>query len=40
MSDLTFDRIIFKASHNSYDRDESLQQQLTFNPSKPYNCGH
>lgn len=39
MSTTTFDQIIFKASHNSYDRDESLQQQLTFNPSKPYNCG-
>jgi hypothetical protein len=39
MSNLTFDQLIFKASHNSYDADETLQQQLTFNPSKPYNCG-
>lgn len=39
MSDVTFDQITFKASHNSYDRDETLIQQLTFNPSKPYNCG-
>lgn len=39
MSTTTFDQIIFKASHNSYDRDETLLQQLTFNPSKPYNCG-
>lgn len=39
MSNLTYDQIIFKASHNSYERDETLQQQLTFNPSKPYNCG-
>jgi Phosphoinositide phospholipase C, Ca2+-dependent len=39
MSELTFDQLIFKASHNSYLRDESLQQQLTFNASKPYNCG-
>jgi hypothetical protein len=39
MTALTFDRCIFKASHNSYDRDESLPQQLTFNRSKPYNGG-
>jgi hypothetical protein len=39
MTNLTFAQIIFKASHNSYDRNESIQQQLTFNPSTPYNCG-
>lgn len=39
MSNVTFGQITFKASHNSYDRDETLIQQLTFNPSKPYNCG-
>ena len=31
--------IIFKASHNSYDRDESIAQQLTFNSTAPYQCG-
>jgi hypothetical protein len=39
MNELTFDQLIFKASHNSYDRNESLQEQLTFQPAKPYNCG-
>lgn len=39
MSDLTFGNITFKASHNSYERDESLADQLTFNASKPYNGG-
>jgi len=40
MSDLTFDQIIFKASHNSYDKNgESLASQLTFNPAQPYNNG-
>lgn len=36
---LTYDQLIFKASHNSYDKDATLQQQLTFDPSKPNDFG-
>ena len=40
MSDsTTYDQIIFKASHNSYDRDETLSEQLTFDATDPSNCG-
>ncbi len=39
MDVLGFDKIIFKASHNSYERDETLSEQLKFNSNKPYNCG-
>lgn len=39
MGDLTYDQITFKASHNSYNRDETLAEQLTFKPDTPYNCG-
>lgn len=35
----TYDQLIFKASHNSYDRKESLDQQLTFYPNDPSKCG-
>ncbi|MBK8493312.1 MAG: hypothetical protein IPL49_21140 [Saprospirales bacterium] len=36
---IVYDQIIFKASHNSYDRDESIAEQLTFHPSSPHNGG-
>jgi hypothetical protein len=36
---LSFDQLIFKASHNSYDKDATLQQQLTFNPARPNDFG-
>lgn len=35
--ELTFGNITFKASHNSYQRNESIAQQLAFNPKVPYN---
>ena len=39
MSNLRFDQIIFKASHNSYERNESISEQLSFHANSPYNCG-
>lgn len=36
---LRYHQITFKASHNSYERDETIAEQLTFNPSQPYNDG-
>ncbi len=39
MSNLSYDQIIFKASHNSYERDESLSEQLTFNINNPSDGG-
>ncbi|QHW00190.1 Ca2+-dependent phosphoinositide-specific phospholipase C [Spirosoma endbachense] len=36
---LPYQSVTFKGSHNSYDRDESLYDQLVFHPDKPYNCG-
>ena len=36
---LPLQNIVFKASHNSYDRDETLGQQLTFNANDAYQCG-
>jgi hypothetical protein len=38
-NDPTYSQIAFKASHNSYERDESTAEQLTFNSQKPYNGG-
>ena len=35
----TYDQLIFKASHNSYDRNEPLGEQLTFHPNDPSKCG-
>lgn len=35
----TYDQLIFKASHNSYDRKETLDQQLTFYPNDTSKCG-
>jgi len=34
-----YNNVAFKASHNSYDRDESITQQLTFNYDDPSNAG-
>lgn len=34
---LTFGNITFKASHNSYERNESIAAQLGFNQKEPYN---
>jgi hypothetical protein len=31
--------ISFKASHNSYNRDETIQEQLYFDRTAPYQCG-
>ena len=36
---LCYDQLVFKASHNSYQRDEDLLNQLQWNPDKKYNCG-
>lgn len=36
---LPYNQVSFKASHNSYDRNESLVQQLQWNPSQPWQCG-
>ncbi len=37
--DSQYDQLAFKASHNSYDRDEDFHQQLKWNPSQPYDGG-
>jgi len=38
--ELTYDSVVFKASHNSYDRDEKIEYQLDYCPDgKKYNCG-
>lgn len=36
---VSYDKITFKASHNSYERNESIRDQLTFRRSQPYNSG-
>lgn len=36
---LPYNQVSFKASHNSYDRNEPLVQQLRWNPSQPWQCG-
>jgi hypothetical protein len=36
---MKYNNVAFKASHNSYDRDESLATQLTFDPNNPANAG-
>lgn len=38
-SKLKYDQLIFKASHNSYRKDETISEQLTFNENEPYNGG-
>lgn len=37
--DTQYDRLAFKASHNSYQRDEDVPEQLQWNKSQPYNGG-
>lgn len=34
-----YQNLVFKTSHNSYDRDESIQDQLDFNATQTYQCG-
>jgi hypothetical protein len=36
---LKYHEVTFKASHNSYDRDEPTLQQLAFHPEDPSRCG-
>ena len=36
---LKYNDVAYKASHNSYDRNESLAEQLTFHSSDPSNAG-
>jgi len=36
---LTFGAISFKASHNSYERNETISEQLDFDPTAPYQSG-
>lgn len=36
---LGYDYVAFKASHNSYDRDETIVEQLRWNDAKRYNGG-
>lgn len=36
---LPIQSLVFKASHNSYQRDESIQDQLTFHETQAYQCG-
>lgn len=38
-NNLPIQGLVFKASHNSYQRDETIQQQLTFHETQPYQCG-
>lgn len=38
-NNLPLQGLVFKASHNSYQRDETIQEQLTFHESAPYQCG-
>ncbi|WP_437922103.1 Ca2+-dependent phosphoinositide-specific phospholipase C [Sphingobacterium sp. LRF_L2] len=37
--ELRYSDISFKASHNSYERNESIEDQLKFDPSNPYQGG-
>ena len=36
---LGYDQLAFKASHNSYQRDEDLLEQLQWNDDRRYDCG-
>jgi hypothetical protein len=38
-ADAAYNQLAFKASHNSYDRDENLHEQLLWNPLRPYDGG-
>jgi hypothetical protein len=37
--DLRYNEVSFKASHNSYQRDEPFLDQIAFDPDKPYQAG-
>lgn len=37
--DLRYHEVSFKASHNSYQRDEPFLDQIAFDPDKPYEAG-
>jgi len=39
MKKTTFSNITFKASHNSYGKEETSNEQLTFDTHAPYHCG-
>lgn len=39
MSNLAYQNLTFKASHNSYDRNETLTEQITWHSDDPSNCG-
>jgi len=36
---LRYNEVSMKAAHNSYQRDETLIEQITWNPGRPYNGG-
>ena len=36
---MKYHEVSFKASHNSFDRDESIHEQLNFFPNNPSRCG-
>jgi len=38
-ADTAYNQLAFKASHNSYGRDEDLHQQLQWDAAHPYQCG-
>lgn len=39
MSVLRYNEVSMKASHNSYQRNENIIEQITWNSEKNYNCG-
>ncbi len=39
MENTPFQKVMFKASHNSYDRDETIYEQLEFHKNDPSNSG-
>lgn len=39
LQDNPYQNLVFKTSHNSYDCDETIAEQLSFNASETYQCG-
>lgn len=39
MNNLRYNQVSMKASHNSYQRDETITEQISWNSEKNYNCG-
>ncbi len=39
IQDSPYQNLVFKTSHNSYDRKEDIEQQLSFDSSHTYQCG-